>query len=91
MQLNNDQLQLLQRMGKNFFDLKKCATALEVDEAGFFKEMSDKSSPAFKAYFSGFLTSELKHREGVIEVAERGSNPAQQQVEKYIESASKHL
>lgn len=87
MELNDKQLELLRRMGSVFFSYKKCAVALEVDEVEFFKEMKNKKSTAFKNYYSGFFTAELKHREGVIEIADRGSNPAQQMVKEFIDSA----
>lgn len=89
MEIDDKQKELLGRLGSSFFTVKECAVILEVDEIEFTKEMKDSSSPCYKAYYSGFYTSKLKHREGVIEVSERGSNPAQQMVEGYIKDASK--
>lgn len=87
MELNDKQLELLERLGKTFFDLEACAKALEVAEIDLVQMMQDVNSKAYKAYNRGYLSAELKHRESIMALSERGSSPAQAMVQKFIDAS----
>lgn len=87
--LNDEELKTLERLGENFMSKEDCAKTLELDSYDFLQELRNKNSDAHKAYYRGFLKRKLEVRESIMEVALRGSNPAQVQVLKFIEQAEK--
>lgn len=88
MELSDKELKTLESLGQAFFSIKKCIIILEIaDAVSFMKAIKNPTSAIYKAYYKGLFSQQLKLRESIIEVAMRGSNPAQQQVLKFIESA----
>lgn len=77
MTLNENELALLEKMGSVGMRIAECAIALEKDVFELKNEMKNKDSAAFKAYCKGYLTSIIKLRESVAELAYRGSTPSQ--------------
>lgn len=86
--LNKKEIEMLRRLGAAFFNHSQCAIMLEIDVQEFRREMKDDSSPAFKAYNSGFLNKLLELREADAESAVRGSNPALQSLIKAAQDAN---
>lgn len=86
MKLTNEQLDALEKMGAAFLTVKECAIALEVDVAEFSSIMEDETSDAFKRYCKGVLNEKIKHINSVKELSFRGSSPAQQMLQKYIDN-----
>lgn len=80
MELTNEQLDSLERMAALFFNFNECAIALEVDEMRFRTEMKKRDSAVSKRYYKGYLNGVARLRESVMELAHRGSNPAQTQM-----------
>lgn len=80
MELTNEQLDSLERMAALFFNFNECAIALEVDEMRFRMEMKKRDSIISKTYYKGYLNGVARLRESVMELARRGSNPAQTQM-----------
>lgn len=78
MELSDEQLQMLTRLGKAFFNYKQCAIQLQVDKAEFKKAFNDENSKIHEHYQRGFLSRLLELREADAENALRGSNPALQ-------------
>ncbi len=78
MKLSKDQSKMLKRLGAAFFDFTQCSIQLEIDEIDFRKQMKNRQSDCFKAYYAGFLGRLLELREADAENALRGSNPALQ-------------
>lgn len=85
MNLTEQQRITLERLGSNFFSAKQCAAILEIEQVAINKEMRNENSEIFKAYYKGYYTSLLKLRESIMELAMRGSGPAQLQMIKIIE------
>jgi len=86
-ELNEQQQKTLKELGANFFTFRECAVILEIETSKFINEMKTPSSITYKAYYAGFYASALKIRKSIMELAIRGSGPAQQQMIKIIESA----
>ena len=57
---------------------------LEKDLPTFKKVMHDKDSAAYKAYCKGYLSSMIKLRESVLELALRGSGASQKMMQDII-------
>ena len=81
MNLTEDQLNEVQRMAGLFFSIEAIADNLELDD----DELEDiltlvqlRRGEFFRAYRSGWLSSEIKLRKSIERAAENGSNPAQQ-------------
>jgi hypothetical protein len=85
MELTAKELSDLEIMGASLFNYRECAIALEKDEVQFADMMINPKAPAFKAYWKGMLSTKLKHVQSVFELAQRGSSPAQQSIQKMID------
>lgn len=85
MKLSEEKLQALEQMGASFLTVDECSIALEVDEVDFEEVMSDRTSKEFKAYWKGVLNAKVKHVKNVSDLANRGSSPAQQMIDRMLE------
>lgn len=88
LKLSEEQLTALEEMGADFFSPTECAIALQISVERFSAALKDKSNDAHKRYYKGRMTEVARHRRNVKELANMGSSPAQQQVEKFIEKSS---
>lgn len=77
MKLTKDELELLERMGANFFSIEKAAIVLEKEKTALKVALKDKKSEAYQYYYKGLFKSEMELRESIFKLAKRGSNPAQ--------------
>lgn len=77
MNLSNEQLEMLERLGAHYFTFKEAAIVLELPVSEFTRELNDSNSSAHKRYYKGKFTSDLELRESIMKMAKRGSNPAQ--------------
>lgn len=78
MLLTPEQLSEITTMASLFFSHEQIALNLELDPDDFYTQLQIKSSPIFKAYFSGRLQTEIQLRQSILQSASFGSNPAQQ-------------
>lgn len=81
MNLSEDQLKEVEEMAGLFFSVEDIADNLELDEKeleALQLNMQFKTGEFYKAYRTGWLTSEVKLRKSIEKAAENGSNPAQQ-------------
>lgn len=85
--LSNDQAKTLKELGAMFFTFKECAIILEIETSIFINEMKSPGSVAYKTYYAGYYSSMLQIRKSIMELAIRGSGPAQQQMIKIIDNA----
>lgn len=86
--LTQQELETLQKLSEDFFTVEECAIALEVSPEHLRNEIINPNSEAHKYYYKGRITELAKHRRNVKELANRGSNPAQVMVEKFIEQSN---
>lgn len=84
--LNDEELKQLSEMGSYFMDVAKCAVVLEVQLESLVEELSDINSECYKAYYSGYYTSEIEVRRSVVGLAKSGSSPAQTLTESYLKN-----
>jgi hypothetical protein len=89
MKVTKQLLDDLEKMGAAFLSVKECAIALEVDEVEFNKLMMNRNSEVFRRYWKGVLNAKVKHVKNVSDLATRGSSPAQQMIQKMIDSLPK--
>ncbi|MCW3127196.1 MAG: hypothetical protein JWO03_2854 [Bacteroidetes bacterium] len=88
LELSEEQLELLKELGATYFTFKECAIVLGVETSVFVNAMKSPGSVAYKTYYSAFYTSTLKVRKSIMDLAVRGSGPAQQQMIKIIDAAA---
>lgn len=88
MKLNEQQLQQLEQLAADFFTIKECAIDLGVDEVKLIELIKKKGTAEHIYYYRGRMTEVARHRKNVKELANRGSSPAQTQVEKWIEKSN---
>ena len=69
------------------FSKEEIAVILEVDPSYLKELLQDKSSPIFRNFYSARLKREALIRQGIFELAENGSSPAQTFAMKLIENA----
>lgn len=77
MNLNNEQLEMLERLGAHYFTFREAAIVIEISEKELKQMLGDSKSEAHKKYYKGKFTSDLELRESIMKMAKRGSNPAQ--------------
>lgn len=75
--LNEEQLKTLEEMGGNFFNIQDCAIVLQVSPTELKELIKDNNTEEHKRYHKGRLLNELELRKSIIQLAKRGSNPAQ--------------
>lgn len=90
MKLTDQQLQELEQWGGCFFSLEEIALIMGLDLAALEAAYHDRHSAVHRAIMRGRLVSEGKLRQSVIDLAQSGSNPAQQLAMKMIEHLNLH-
>jgi len=77
MNLTTEQLDLIEKMGANFFSIKETAIVLQIRYHEMKKLLEDESSEAYQRYYKGKFLSQMELRDSIFALAKRGSNPAQ--------------
>ena len=77
MQLNQEQKELLERLGRTFFPWDQCADILQIKRYEFKQQMKDIESDCFIAYNKGYKISLLEIKESIQKLAAKGSAQAQ--------------
>jgi len=85
--LTEDQLRELEELGKLFFAIGQCAIILQIDGKKLKEKIDDAESAEHHRYWKGYLQSEAEVRKSIIDVAKRGSAPAQSLVTKIIDNS----
>lgn len=85
MELSSDQMKMLEEAGKALLDFRQSAIIIEVDDLWLKSELENQNSKAHKSYYKGYFISMIKVRKSIISLAERGSFPAQQLLQKIME------
>lgn len=78
MHLTEEQLKEIESMAQLFFTPEEIAVNIEVDPDELLLLIKSQSGPAYKAYMSGRLSSEIELRKAIQLSALHGSSPAQQ-------------
>jgi hypothetical protein len=85
MDLSTEQLDMLEMAGQSLLDINQAAIIIEVEPSWLSIAINDKNTAAHKRYWKGYFISMMKVRKSIIELAERGSFPAQQLLQKIVE------
>lgn len=72
-----DQLKAITELASLFFTPKEIAVMQEWPVQEFEYDCKEESSPAYNAYYSGRLQTEVDLRKSIIKLAKSGSSPAQ--------------
>lgn len=91
MEMSEDMLKEITRMGAAAYTPKQAAFALGFAPAEFCTWLQDENSPVTLAYYKGFYSSELAIREGVFQLARAGSSPAQTLAMKIFDDTRKSI
>ncbi len=84
--LSAKELTQLKEMGSLFMNIGMCALVLEISLEQLVKEVNKLNSECYKAYYTGYYTSELEVRKSVIGLAKAGSSPAQSLAATYLKN-----
>jgi len=78
MNLTAEQYKEIETMASLFFSAEQIAINIEVDPDEFTELIETHQGDAYKAYFSGRITTETQLRQSILQSAINGSSPAQQ-------------
>ena len=82
--IDTAKLQLIEEYSGLFLNHEEIAILIAVDLEDFLREMRNKKSEAYKAYFKGRTLSKVEVRKKVIELAKKGSQQAEELTRQYI-------
>lgn len=88
MELNNEQLQMIERMSAAAFSIKEIAEVCEVDAAALEACYNQDGHAVRKAIRTGYLRRQLELRERIFKDAKNGSSPAQTIAYKLLEDVT---
>lgn len=88
MEFNKEQLETIEALAKTFFTIHEVAVILQLDILDFKLEMKNQNSKAYLAYYKGFYEQKRELQKSIIDLALRGSSPAQAQALRFLDSAS---
>ena len=91
MEISNDDLAEVARMGAAAYTPGQVCFAMGFDKDTFGLQMRNESSELCAAYYKGFYSSELVIRESVFQLARNGSSPAQTLALKNFEDTRKTI
>lgn len=89
--MNQDTLDEIKELAQRCIHPRLIAIAVGMDETLFRIELEDPHSEIHKYYYDGFLQAKIQLHESIIKSAGNGSNPAQQELKKYIEQSENFL
>lgn len=84
MSYSEEQLKQIEEFAQLQFLPEQIAIIIGVDETDL-QEQIEKNTPAKKAYLRGQLKAEAEVRKSILDMAKRGSTPAQKQIIEIIE------
>ena len=67
------------------------AINLEMDENDFLDELRTPGTDIRQAFYRGYIRQTMELRESIIKAAQNGSNPAQQELIKFIQQQNNHI
>ena len=91
MDINEEFLAEVKRLGAAAYSPRQTAFALGCKPAEFMQLMQDENHVVTIAYFQGFYGSELAVRESALMLARNGSSPAQTLAVKLFEETRKTI
>ncbi len=87
MQLSPEQLAEIENFAGLYFTVDEVAMIMELDKEAVREEYSNPSSEFHRHYQKGFLLSESKLRQCILDLALRNSSPAQDAIKKIARDA----
>jgi hypothetical protein len=91
MELNDKDLQDIERVAAAAYSPKEVAFILGFSVKAFTAAVKDEESEASVAYFKGLYSSELKVRESIMQMARNASSPAQTMANKLFDENRRTL
>lgn len=86
MHFSEEQLKIIEEMGYRLFPPYLVAINLEINEDDFIDEIHTPKSSARTAYYKGLIRHKNDVHEKIISAAINGSNPAQDQLIKLLQT-----
>ena len=91
MNLTQEQLSEVEEMSYHLIAPGLIAINIGADEMDFVSEVRTSGTEARKAFYRGYLRQLIELREALIKSAKNGSNPAQQELIKFIKSQQQFI
>ena len=86
MNLTKEQSESLEEMAYLLIPTDLIAINLGMDYTAFMSEIRDPDSPVYKAYYKGILRQKMELHQNIVQASKNGSNPAQEQIIKLLET-----
>jgi hypothetical protein len=86
MNLTQEQLKRIEDLANRTIPVQLIAAAIEVDELELIDEICLPGTTARNAYLKGMLQQMVETRESIIKAAHNGSNPAQAELLRFLNS-----
>ena len=83
MNLDQEQLEEIERMAELFFSAAEIASNIDVDPEDLTLLIMARQGPAYAAYMRGWLKTDVELRQCILQSALNGSSPAQQTMREY--------
>ena len=84
MNLTEEQLKEVEEMSYRLIPPSFIAINIEVDELDFQEAIKIPNTPVRSAFYKGHIRQMIEIRESLIKAAKNGSNPAQQELIKFL-------
>lgn len=91
MHFTEEQLNAIEEFAYRLYQPSYIAIALEVDPDDFKEDITVRTTDAAKAYYKGFLRQLDEVHTDTIKAARNGSNPAQIELMRYIQSVQREV
>ena len=90
MNFTTEQLKAIEDLAYRMITPELIALNIEAESYDFIEEIKDKSTDAPKAFYKGYISHPIETREYIIKSAQKGSNPAQMEMLKFINEMQNH-
>ena len=91
MNLTTAQLDEVEQMAYRLIVPKLIAINIDADEDEFVNEIRTPGTKAREAFYKGYLRQEIELRDSLIKASKNGSNPAQIELIKYMNTMKHHI
>lgn len=91
MNLSEEQLNEVEALAYRLLPPHDIAIVIEVTPLDLCEAINDDATPAHRAFYRGYLKQVVEQRDAIIKAAQNGSNPAQEEIMRFIHQLENRL
>lgn len=91
MNLNKEQLEQIDQLAYRLLSPHDIAIILEVNALDLCEAVQEEGTPEHQAFYRGYLRQVVEQRDAIIRSAQNGSNPAQEEIIKFMQILENRL